>query len=62
MKNVKDFTIGKKVKWYCEGIVDKEVIIASEIITEVRIRINHINKNGTIREGGYVNINELYEI
>lgn len=53
---------GKEVIWYYPYIVNKRVIIASNIINNKRVRINHINKDGTQREGGYVNIDELYKI
>lgn len=69
MKNITDFTIGRKVGWYYEDTVDKEVVIASEIIGEEkqRVIIDHLipagpNKGKFYKEGGYVNIDELYEI
>lgn len=61
MKQVTNFEIGKKVRWYFENLVDKEVVIASEIVGS-RVRINRIGKTGIVHGGGYVNTNELYEI
>lgn len=69
MKNVTDFTIGRKVRWYYKGTVDKEVKIASEPTGGEfqRVRIDHLvpkgpNKGEFLKEGGYVNIDELFEI
>ncbi len=61
MENITDFIIGTKVRWYYKGSIDKEVIIASDVVG-LRVRIDHLTKNGSTREGGYVNIDELYKI
>ena len=66
MEKIKDFEIGKKVRWFYQvsrwsNPIDENVYIGSEIIGGNSVRIDRKNKNGDIVEGGYVNINELYE-
>ena len=65
MKNIEDFKIGKKVRWFYQiskysKPTDEIVYIGSEI-TNSRVRIDRKDKNGNITEGGYVMIDELYE-
>ncbi len=60
MESITEFIIGTKVRWYYKGYEDKEVIIASEVVGS-RVRVDHINKDGSTREGGYINIDELYK-
>jgi hypothetical protein len=48
--------------WFYDGKIISNVIIKSPIVGSdgmERIRVDHI-KDGKIREGGYININELY--
>ena len=57
--------IGFVCVWFYDGKKMSDVIIKSPIVGEYgkeRIRIDHILENDKTREGGYVNINELYEI
>ena len=66
MEKIKVFKIGKKVRWFYQVSrwskpIDENVYIGSEIIAGNSVRIDRKNKNGDIVEGGYVNINELYE-
>jgi len=66
MEKIKDFKIGKKVRWFYKiskwsEPIDEIVYIGSEITVENSVRIDRKNKNGDLVEGGYVNINELYE-
>ena len=66
MKNIEDFKIGKKVRWFYQiskysKPTDEIVYIGSEITNGSRVRIDRKDKNGNITEGGYVMIDELYE-
>ncbi len=59
---VDELSIDFQCVWFFEDKVS-DVIVKSPIVGEYgkeRIRIDHILKDGKTREGGYVNINELY--
>ncbi|CAG7579708.1 MAG: hypothetical protein SLAVMIC_00036 [uncultured marine phage] len=60
---LEDFKIGDRVFWFYPQTQNKQVIIASDPIGEdrPRVRIDHINRDGSTREGGYVNTDELYK-
>jgi len=66
MNKIKDFEIGKKVRWFYQTSkwhkpeANEIVYIGSERVGD-RVRIDRKNKNGDVVEGGYVMIDELYE-
>ena len=65
MENIRDFKIGKKVRWFYQiskySKPTNEIVYIGSEITNGRVRIDRKDKNGTMAEGGYVMIDELYE-
>jgi hypothetical protein len=76
MENIKEFTIGDKVRWFYQ--IDKwskptdEIVYIADKPKGNRVRIDRkdkngniiekTDKNGNIIEGGYVLLDELYSI
>lgn len=67
MTNITNFEIGNKVRWYYKDgefdtkPTDEIVYIGSELI-DIHVRIDRKTRDGKIKEGGYVRIEELYEL
>lgn len=63
-EKITDFTIGTKVRWFYRESprksINQIVYIASEVIGGNLVRVDRKKKNGNIKEGGYIRIDELY--
>lgn len=68
MKNISNPKIGDKVRWFYQidkwsKPTDEIVYIASEPTSSgTLVRVDRKDKQGEITEGGYIRVDELYEV